>query len=87
MQVNVEISYAGDCHKQRFPKKETRTGGKQMEKQSRHLCRADKRELRVLADDFGLLGREDVRRIIETCGSYAEGQMKILRIYTKVYMK
>lgn len=54
---------------------------------ARNLCKADKKELKTLADDFGLLHREDVQEIIETCKNYAEGQQKIMRIYTAVYMK
>lgn len=58
-----------------------------MAKQSRHLCRTDKRELRVLADDFGLLRRPDVREIINGCKSYWDGHRKLMEIYTAVYMK
>ncbi len=54
---------------------------------SRNLCREDKKELKTLADDFGLLYREDVQRIIETCKSYAQGQQAIMRVYEAVYMK
>lgn len=52
----------------------------------RNLCRQEKKELKVLADDFGLIGRRDVQRIIDTCNSYAEGHRAILRIYNQVYM-
>lgn len=52
----------------------------------RSLCRNEKRELKVLADDFGLLKRKDVQEIIKNCKSYAEGQQKIMRIYMSVYM-
>ena len=45
------------------------------------------KDLMTLADDFCLLQREDVRKIIETCKSYAEGQQKIMRVYTAVYLK
>lgn len=45
------------------------------------------KDLLTLADDFCLLQREDVRKIIETCKSYAEGQQKIMRVYTAVYLK
>ena len=44
------------------------------------------KELMTLADDFGLLHREDVVEIIETCGNYAEGQQKIMQVYDMVYM-
>lgn len=50
------------------------------------LCREDKKELKVLASDFGLLEREDVQEIINICNSYHEGQRKILQIYNQVYM-
>lgn len=54
---------------------------------ARNLCKADKKELKTLADDFGLLGRKEVQEIIDTCKSYAEGQQKIMRVYTAVYLK
>lgn len=44
------------------------------------------KELMTLADDFGLLHREDVKEIIETCKNYEEGQQKIMRVYDKAYM-
>ncbi|MEH2956934.1 hypothetical protein [Candidatus Merdisoma sp. JLR.KK006] len=47
----------------------------------------DKKELRKLADDFGLLYRKEVQEIIETCKNYSEGQQKIMRVYTAVYLK
>lgn len=50
------------------------------------ISKQDKRDLKILADDFGLLERKDVQEIIETCKSYAEGQRKIMRVYTAVYM-
>ncbi len=50
------------------------------------ISRQDKKDLRTLADDFGLLYRKDVQEIIETCKSYAEGQRKIMRVYTAAYM-
>ncbi len=53
----------------------------------RSLCRQEKKELRVLADDFGLLHRKEVQEIIETCKSYAEGQQKIMRVYEAAYMR
>ena len=53
----------------------------------RILCKSDKKELKVLADDFGLLHREDVREIIKTCKNYREGHRKIMRIYMAVYMQ
>lgn len=54
--------------------------------QARNLCKEEKRELKTLADDFGLLYRTDVQEIIETCKSYSEGQREIIRVYEKVYM-
>ena len=44
------------------------------------------KELMTLTDDFGLLGREDVKEIIENCKSYEEGQRKIMEVYEKVYI-
>jgi len=53
---------------------------------ARNLCREEKRELKVLADNFGLLDREDIQEIITSCSNYNEGQRKILQIYDQVYM-
>lgn len=52
----------------------------------RTLCRQDKKELKILAQDFGLLERKDVKKIIETSQSYHEGHRKLMEIYDKVYM-
>ena len=46
----------------------------------------EKKDLETLADDFGLLQRNDVQEIIQNCKIYAEGQRKIMRVYTKVYL-
>ena len=51
------------------------------------INKQDRKDLKTLANDFGLLQREDVQEIIKTCKSYAEGQMKIMRVYTAVYMR
>lgn len=50
------------------------------------ISKQDKKDLKVLADDFGLLHRREVQEIIETCKSYAEGQQKIMRVYMAVYL-
>lgn len=52
----------------------------------RNLCRDEKRELKILADDFGLKDRKEIQEIIQTCSSYSEGQRRIMRIYNQVYM-
>lgn len=52
-----------------------------------HLCREEKRKLKVLACDFGLFERQKVKEIIQTCKSYAEGQRKILEVYNRVYLR
>lgn len=65
--------------------KANKGGGKFMSKM-RNLCREERRELKVLADDFGLLERKDIQNIIASCVSYDEGQRKILSIYNQVYM-
>lgn len=66
-------------------------GGSAMEVMKRDrkkvVSNQDKRDLKVLADDFGLLHREEVQDIIETCTSYMEGQQKIMRVYEAVYLK
>ena len=51
------------------------------------MNKQDRKDLKILADDFGLLHRADVQEIITNCTSYAEGQRKILRVYTAVYMQ
>lgn len=51
------------------------------------ISKQDKKDLKVLADDFGLLHRKEVQDIIETCKSYAEGQQKIMRVYMAAYLK
>lgn len=48
--------------------------------------KSEKKELKILANDFGLLYRADVQNVIENCTSYDEGQKEILRIYDSVYM-
>ena len=53
----------------------------------RSLCRSEKRELKVLAEDFGLLERKEVREIIINCKNYSEGQRKILDVFNRVYMR
>lgn len=60
-------------------------GGRNMAKM-RNLCREERRELKVLADDFGLWERKDIQKIIESCATYDEGQRKILSVYNQVYM-
>lgn len=52
----------------------------------RNLCREERKEVKVLADDFGLLERKDIQNIIDSCVTYDEGQRKILSIYNQVYM-
>lgn len=54
---------------------------------SRNLCKEAKKELKILADDFGLLYLEEVQTIIKTCTSYAEGWKGIMKIYENMYMK
>ncbi len=51
------------------------------------ISKQDKRDLKTLAKDFRLLDRKEVQEIIETCKSYAEGQQKIMRVYTVAYLK
>lgn len=47
----------------------------------------DKKDLKTLAYDFGLSHRKDVQDIIANCKSYAEGQQKIMQVYTAVYLR
>lgn len=53
----------------------------------RSLCRLEKKDLKVLASDFGLLDLEEVQEIIDTCNSYAEGRRELMRVYDRVYMR
>ena len=52
---------------------------------SKTISKQDRKDLQVLADDFGLSYRKEVQEIIQNCRSYAEGQQKIMRVYTAVY--
>lgn len=56
------------------------------ESTSRAISKQDKKDLQVLADDFGLSYRKDVQDIIQSCKSYSEGQQKIMRVYSAVYL-
>lgn len=49
--------------------------------------RGEKRELEILASDFGLLDRRDVREIIRNNKNYADSRRAILKIYDMVYMQ
>ena len=54
---------------------------------ARNLCREEKRELKVLANDFQLLHLVEVQDLIETCKSYAEGHTRLMKIYEQKYMR
>lgn len=47
---------------------------------SRTISSQDRKNLQVLASDFGLLHRQDVQDIIQSCKSYSEGQQKLMRV-------
>ena len=47
----------------------------------------EKKDLKVLADDFGLLHRAGVQEIIETCRNYDERQKAVMRVCEAVYMQ
>lgn len=51
------------------------------------ISKQDRKDLKTLAKDFGLLHRKEVEEIIDTCKSYSEGHQKIMRVYTAVYLK
>lgn len=53
---------------------------------SRTISTQDKKDLQVLAYDFGLLHRKDIQDIIQNSRSYSEGHQKIMRVYTAVYL-
>jgi len=46
-----------------------------------------KKELKVLASDFGLLHRKEVQEAINNCQSYEEARRKIMKAYELAYMK
>ncbi len=60
--------------------------GSMKEPVKKTISEQDRKDLKILADDFGLLYRKEVQEIIENCKSYAEGQQKIMRVYMAVYM-
>lgn len=45
-----------------------------------------KKELKILARDFGLLDRPEVQEAIEDCQNYDDGRRKLMKIYETVYM-
>lgn len=51
------------------------------------ISKQDRKDLKRLADDFGLLYRKEVQDIIATCKSYTEGHQKIMRVYEAVYLR
>lgn len=53
---------------------------------SKSISKQERKSLQILADDFGLINRRDVQRIIESRSSYTEGHRAILRIYNQAYM-
>ena len=53
---------------------------------TKKISTQDRKDLQVLADDFGLSYRKDVQDIIQSCKSYSEGQQKIMRVYSAVYL-
>lgn len=60
--------------------------GSKKESPTKKISRQDRKDLQVLADDFGLLHRKDVQDIIQSCRSYSEGQQKLMRVYRAVYL-
>ena len=51
------------------------------------ITRQGRKDLKTLADDFGLLYMEEVQEIIAGCDSYSEGQQGIMRVYESVYLR
>ena len=81
----------GDISKQQFAEllgmaESTFASYEKRLKDSSGISKQERKELRILADDFRLLHREDVRNIIDNCKSYTEGQQKIMRVYMAVYL-
>ena len=61
--------------------------GFKRESPTKKISSQDKKDLQVVADDFGLLHRKDVQDIIQNCRSYSDGQQKIMRVYSAVYLR
>lgn len=51
------------------------------------MDKQDVKDLKTLARDFGLLHKEEVQKILETCKDYADGQRKIMSVYEMVYLQ
>lgn len=90
--TNVATYIPDKCYKDMLTQKEIIKEAKKLMRKhnisvNNLLGISAQKELMTLADDFGLLHREDVVEIIETCGNYAEAQQKIIRVYEEVYLK
>ena len=90
--TNVATYIPDKCYKDMLTQKEIIEEAKKLMRKhnisvNNLLGISAQKELMTLADDFGLLHREDVVEIIETCGNYAEAQQKIIRVYEEVYLK
>lgn len=57
-----------------------------MEKKTQGRKRPFKKELSILADDFGLLNTPGVRAMIESATDYHKAHEKLMAIYNKVYL-
>lgn len=90
--TNVATYIPDKCYKDMLTQKEIIKEAKKLMRKhnisvNNLLGISAQKELMTLADDFGLLHREDVVEIIETCRNYAEAQQKIIRVYEEVYLK
>ncbi len=90
--TNVATYIPDKCYKDMLTQREIIKEAKRMMRKhnisvNNLLGISAQKELMTLADDFGLLHREDVVEIIETCRNYAEAQQKIIRVYEEVYLK
>ena len=86
--TNVATYIPDKCYKDMLTQKEIIKEAKKHNISVNNLLGISaQKELMTLADDFGLLHREDVVEIIETCRNYAEAQQKIIRVYEEVYLK
>lgn len=61
--------------------------GGTMEKKIQGRKRPMKKELVMLADDFGLLNTPGVRAMIESATDYQETHKKLMAIYNKKYLR
>lgn len=61
-------------------------GGVTKEPIHHKINKKERKDLKVLADDFCLLHKTEVQEIIENCKSYEEGRHGIMKVYEELYL-